>query len=120
MMQSQIAKNAFPSYRQSHVDFAAILNASCAPDEPFFFKAGYQLYRAVMLNLQTLRQINDAGSSPACNSPQREHQLVVLGFEPSRSGCIFAEVKKAADLITKLGQSLIVGSPQFIIQVHKS
>jgi hypothetical protein len=63
----------------------------------------------VMLNLQPLRKISDAGAYTFGQPLQREQELVLARLQPGRPRRFFAEVKKAPDLVSQLRQGLIIG-----------
>ena len=86
---------------------APVLLASHPMDQALSRQSIYQLYCAVMLNLQAFRKIRDPWFLPRTSTLHRQHQLVLLRFQSHFSRCRLADVKKTPDLITKFRQSVI-------------
>lgn len=88
---------AFRCERQQ--DFAAIIPGSRAMHKPSRFEAVHQFHRAVVADLHAIGQFADARPHPGRHAFNRQHQLILSALEPCLLDHLFAEVKKAADLI---------------------
>src|SRR5580698_6204754 len=83
------------------------------PDIPASREPVHQLDRAVMLNLQSLRQFADPWPNPFRQSLERQHQLVLMGLNTRRSRRLLAEMQEFSNLVPQLRQRLIVGLGKF-------
>jgi hypothetical protein len=89
------------------MDLAPVLLASDSVDQALRLQPINKLYSAVMLDLKTFREICDSRRLPWIRAFHRQHELVMLRFEPDISGSRFAEVKKPPNLVPKFRQRLI-------------
>lgn len=67
-----------------------------------------QFDRAVMLDLQPFGQIADGRAVGSGEAFRGQKKLVVLRLDVAEPGGLFAEMEKAADLIPKFRQGLII------------
>jgi len=95
--------------RKLHIDFTPVVFSQHATHQSSSGQPVDQLDRAVMLNLQTLSQIGNTSGSAAGHTFYGKQELMLLRFEPGGTGGVFAESEKAANLIAKLGDCLVVG-----------
>jgi hypothetical protein len=79
-----------------------------ALDKSFFYRAVDQFYRTVVLDKKPTREVLNAGNCSRWSSLYREHELVLLGFNPHPPRNAGAEVKKAANLEAKLCEVVVV------------
>jgi hypothetical protein len=73
---------------------------------PFHIPSGYQAIdefdRAVVLDLQTLRDFANRGPRPLRQPLQAQHELVLSWLQARGTGRLFTEREEAAYLITQL------------------
>lgn len=95
---------AFPGKR--HQDIGALtLPANEAIDLPTV----NQFHNTVMAQTQLMSENPDRRRSVGAESADGQKQLVLPGFNPCVPGSAIAEFQIPSDVITKLGQSLVVG-----------
>ena len=114
MMQGELAQHLLATRSEADVNLAPVFGAAVALDQVFFLQAADQLHRAVMLNLQALSEIGNAGAIAAACPAYGQHELMVLRLDARLAGCLLAEMQKAADLVAKLGQRRVVGLLEII------
>jgi hypothetical protein len=105
----QLGQYLLAARGESYKNFTPVLGATGAGDETLLNQPVDEFDRAVMLNLHSLGEIDNASLFGWRFSLDGEHQLMVLRFDACNASGFFAEVEKAADLIAKLRQSLVVG-----------
>ena len=86
----------------------AILFASNPGDIPQHFQPVHQFDRAVMFQLQTLRQLANGRLYAVRQALNRQEQLVLLRLHSSRPNLLFAEAEESANLIAELSQRAIL------------
>src|SRR5690349_2608885 len=99
MMKSELAQDPFAASGEADVNLASVLGTAVALHEILLFKTADQLDGAVVLDLQTFGKIGDAAAVPTACPAQRQHKLMMLGFNSGPARGLFAEVQKAADLV---------------------
>ena len=99
VMKREMTQNLLSPRGQRKQHFAAVLAAALAADIPSRGQPVDQFNRAVMLNLQALRQFADAGANPCGQSLERQHELVLARLQPGVASGLFAEMQEAADLV---------------------
>jgi len=107
-MQGECLEDAFTARRELYVNLSTVVLAQCAAHESAGGQPIDQLDCAVVLNLQPFRQVGDASASSAGHAFYGKQKLVLLRLESSRARYVFAESEKAADLVAKFGDGLIV------------
>jgi hypothetical protein len=61
-----------------------------------------------MLDLQPFREHSNCCLSRLRQALNRQQRLMLLRLDPGGTGSLFAEIQKTPDLITKVGQRLII------------
>jgi hypothetical protein len=79
-----------------------------------------QLHGAVMANLQAFGERADRGPPPLGKSFDGEQELVLPGLDTGGPRLAFAEREEAADLVAKLGQSLVVDLGNHIVKRYNA
>ncbi len=85
-------------------DLSPIRHPPASRDKSLAHRPVNQLDRAVMLQLQPLREIADRRAFPLREALQGEHQLVLLRFQSRRVSRLLAEMDEAPDLKAELRQ----------------
>jgi len=109
MMQRQLRQDAFSPERKFNQHFTPVCVATAFPDQTSLHKPVYEFDRAVVLELQALSDISDRRPRLFAGTFHGEHQLMVLRLKSSFAGGFLAEAQETSDLVTKLGQGLVVG-----------
>lgn len=98
--------------------FAAVFIPATAPDQPLIDQPIHQFDRAVVLNLQPFGDEGDARLRVVGLPLQCQQKLMMLRLNAGLSRCFFAEAHETADLVAKLGESLVVGLFNFVVSAH--
>ena len=112
MIPRQLVQNSFAFARQADRDLPPVGSYAAPPHQPAPGQTVDQFDDAVMPKLQALREIAHGGL--AAMSFHGQQQLVLRRFEAGETRRLFAEMQKAADLVSELGQRLVVGRGQFV------
>lgn len=107
VIERKFAQHRFALCRQPDANLPAVDFGAVTADQPGLGQAVDQAHHAVMPELQPLGQI--AHGRLASRRFEGQKQLVLDGFQAGLPRRIFAKAQKAADLITKFGQSLVIG-----------
>ena len=108
MMQGEFAEDFLASGREGEEDFAAIVLGAGAMDKASGFEAIDQFDGAVVADLHAIGQFADAGAHTGGHPFHGEHELILAAFEAGLLHHFLAKVEEAADLVTELGQRLVV------------
>ena len=92
-----------------HLDQALVAPAGAALDPAGRFAARDQRHHAVVLRLQTLGQLGDAGPAPARKAAQLQQQLVLLRGAAVRARQFLAGAQEAPELVAEVRQQLDIG-----------
>ena len=92
--------------RQGDKDLAAVLFSPRPAHQSARIRAGYQFRRAVLVDLETLRQRANR-HQPAGITLDHQQELMVLWLQTDLAGSVFAEPQEPPKLITKFRQRLI-------------
>ena len=103
MMQRQFLQYFLPLGRQAYVDLSPVIDAAAAANQRPFLQPVDQLDRAVMLNLQALRQVGNACSLFRAYRLGGQHELMLLRLNSCATGSLLAEVQEAPDVVAELG-----------------
>jgi len=107
MVPRQFVQHRFAFARQTDRDLPAVGSRAAALDQAVPGQTVDQFDDAVMPKLQAFGQI--AHGRLAAMSLHSQQQLMLRRFEAGETRRLFAEVQKAADVVAKLGQRLVVG-----------
>lgn len=109
MTRGQALEQRFTLRCQLHNDLAAVLLVALTGHQSSRLQPVDQPDHAVMPQLKALRQRTyirlRAGSKEAL---QREHQLVLLRFQPGPARVFFAETQETSQRIAKIRQGLVI------------
>ena len=108
MVQRQIPQDLVSCRGKRQEHLTPILAAAAPSDVAGASQPIDQFDRAVMLDLQPLRQFADARARSVRKPFQREQQLVLARFEAGVTGRLLAERQESADLIPKLCQRFVI------------
>ena len=108
MMKREFAEDLLTLGSERKQNFAPIFLATCAMRKSTSFQAIHQLYSAVVADLHAAGQLANGWTDTGRHAFDRQHELVLASLQTSLLHHLFAEVKKAADLVTELRQRLIV------------
>ena len=111
----QFAKHLFALGSKPQQHLTPVIARPASPHQASGGKPVHQFDGAVVLDLQPLSQGSNSGAQSVRQSLEGQHQLVLLRFQPHFPRCLFAEVKKAANLIAQFGQGLVVGKSQSVL-----
>jgi hypothetical protein len=123
MVFAQGAEDLFSLRSKPNCDASQIRLVLPAFDKSFSYRAVDQLYRAIVLDEETPREILNAGDGSRWGSFHRKHELVLLRFDTNFSCHAGTEVQKPANLEAELRKVLVVrekshGSLNYIVQRH--
>jgi len=90
------------------IDLAPVALPPLAPDEAPALQAIDQLDRAVVLDLEPLRQLADRRLPIRRQPPQRQEQLVLLRLETDGARCLLAPAQELPEPVPELGKRLVV------------
>jgi hypothetical protein len=107
MMERKLPQHPLPLRPQPHDYQPAVAPVAGPPHEPLLRQAVDQLDRAVVLNLQPLRERADGRLLSARQPADREQQLL-RRLEPRRPRRLLAESQKTADPVTKLPERPVI------------
>ncbi len=94
--------------RQAEQHLAPVGFAALPPNQPVSFQTIRQLNSAVMSDLKPLGQ-NTHGRVSACwKSLDCQQGLVLVWFDPRFARSLLAEVQKAPDFITEIGERRVI------------
>ena len=113
MMQGELGQRPFSLRRQRQQDFATVILRPLSPHVSICLEPVSQLDRAVVLNLQLLREFPDPWPHFLRHPLNRKHELVLLFLDSGCAHRLLAEIKKLANLIPEPGQSLIIRQREF-------
>src|SRR5258708_3831463 len=93
--------------------FASVFGGTLPAYKTSRLQAVYQFYRAVVLDLQPLRQLGDPRPDVGGQSFEREQQLVLLRFQPGSSRGLFTEPNKPTDQVPEFSQRVVIAVGKF-------
>ena len=96
------------------------LTPPAAFDEATFGEPVDEFDRAMMRELEPLGHSADGRFPPLRQPLHGQEHLVLLGFKARRTRSLFTEAEKAAKLITKFGECLILREREFILWIHRT
>jgi len=114
MVQRKLPQHLFALGRQRKQYLAPVPACTMATNMSARREPIHQLHRAVVLNLQALRQFPNTGPYALGQSLERQHQLVLTWFQACGPGRLVAEVQKAADLMAQFCQRVIIRQGQWL------
>jgi len=86
-----------------------IVGAGLTKDSSGFFQSIDQVHRAVMLNLQTPRELADSRTLSFGQPLDRQQKLMLLRLDAVGSRGVLAEAQKTAHLMAEFGKPAIGG-----------
>src|SRR3989442_618934 len=89
-------------------DFAPIATVTPACDHVALDQPVDELHDAVVAELEPLGQRSDRGRPTAVQALELQEQEILLGLDTGRPGSLLAAPHEAPDLVTQLGQGLVV------------
>ena len=108
MRERELLQDGLPGIGDLKGDLTPIVLCLLAADETALRRARRQLDRAVVLNLQALRDHADRGARGGGQAFQRKEELVLLRLDPGAAGRRLAEVEEAANAVADLCERSIV------------
>ncbi len=108
MMQRQFSQDPLSFGRQAEQDLSAVIPRTLTMDESAGFQPIHQFDGAVVANLHARSQLANARANSRRHALDRQHQLILAALQARALDDKFAEMEKAADLITKFRQRLVV------------
>jgi hypothetical protein len=108
MLQGQPSEDAFAARTKVNINLTPVFLAQGSAYESSSGQPIDQLDRAVMLDLQSFREIRNTSAPGAGHALYSKQELVLLRLKPRGTGCVFAESEKATNLVAKLGYGLVV------------
>jgi hypothetical protein len=111
-MEREVAQNLLAFCSQGKQHLTPILAGAMTFHVTARGQPVHQFDRAVMLNLQPLREFADPGARSSGQTLHRQHQLVLPRLEAGFPGGLLAEMKETADFVTQLRQRLIISQRQ--------
>ena len=117
VMFTQRTQNLFAFGSEADGDAPQIRRILPALYQPFLHRPIHQLYRAVVLNEKTARDVLNTGYSFGRRPLHGQHELMLLRLDGGVTGNARAEVQKSANLEAKLCKVLIVrlGAHEFTL-----
>ena len=112
MRQRELREHALAVRRDPQSDFASIAFAAVALQEPARNTARRELDRAVMFELQSLREHADRGPIGERQGLEREQKLMLLRLDAGGPRSRRAEGQEAADLVANLGERDVIALTQ--------
>jgi hypothetical protein len=103
MVERQLAKHLLSARGQVQQDLAAVLGAAAPADVSRMFQAVHQFYGAMMLDLQALGQFPYSRAHTRPQAFECQQELVLARLQTGVARRPLAEVKKAADVMAKVG-----------------
>ena len=104
MNQGQFSKRLLAPGGDFQNDVAPVLVILALSDHAARFKPARKFDGTVMTEVQSPGDVSDGGPQTFREAFQREQKLVLLRAKALRLRCLFTEMKKPADLISKFGQ----------------
>jgi hypothetical protein len=108
MFERKPAQHFFSLARQRNPDFTPVLRRAVPPHIPACLESVCQLNRAVMLNLQLLRQLPDPRPHIRWQPFQCQHQLMLVRLNSGRARRPLTEMNKTAYLVPQFRQRSVV------------
>ncbi len=99
MLQRKFLQHLFASGSKRQQHFAPVEGAPMAPDEACIGEAIHQFHRAMMLDLQALSNFGNSRTPAGWQSFQRQHELVLPGFQSNPACILLTKMQKAANLM---------------------
>ena len=112
-------QNALTLRRKLHMYFTLVIRTAGFLNETPLGEPLHQFDGAVVLELETLGEIRDAGRGVVSRTLHGEHELVVSRLQSRLPGRYLTEVQEAANLVTEFCQGLVVGSFKSLGVSHK-
>jgi len=106
MQPSEAIDGPLTSARQMNLDLASVGASRVALDQPKFLATRHKRHDAMVLGLQSLGQFRNRGPFALREPLNLEQQKVLQVGNAFPEGQLFAEVQKAAQLISKIRQRL--------------
>jgi hypothetical protein len=108
MVQGELAQQPFSLGGQVDGYLPAVDAVALPLHQTVCDQAVNQLHRAVVADLQPLRQRADTGLDPLGKAADNKQQLVLLGIDAGGAGGLLAEGEELPDLVPEFGQGAIV------------
>lgn len=108
MHASELAKDRFALRRDADQDAAPIARVRLTSDKTVAVEAVDEADRAVVPNLEPLREGADRWRGAARQAFQRQEQLMLLGVKTVSAGSALAEGQKPTNLITELCERPVI------------
>src|SRR5581483_11900660 len=90
-------------------DGTPVFLGSLPPDESPLYQPGREFHGAMVLQLELLRDLLDAGLLLGRKPANREQELVLLGFQAGLLGYFPPATQKSGELVAELRQGLVLG-----------
>ncbi len=108
MVEGKLAQDAFSARGEPDFHHPAILLAAMPAHQLPRLEPVNQLDGAVMLELDPVGKLSDRCRTVFGQAFQSQQQLVLLGLEPGATRGLLAQIQEAPNLITKLGERLVI------------
>src|SRR5579871_3949509 len=118
-MECQLRQHLLAAGGEGDEHLAAVFRAATTRDQALPHQPVHQFDSAVMLYLQALGEVHDARLFMTGFALDGEHQLMLLRLDADAPGGLFTEALKTADLVAKLGQSLVIGAGKPVV-IHST
>lgn len=109
MRQRDLAQDFLAAACQAQQDLAAVLAIADPLQKAMRFEAVGKFNGAVMLDLKTFGKQTHSGAGRSRQTLNGKQRLILLRLNAGRAGRLFAQILKAAHLISKFGQGAIIG-----------
>jgi hypothetical protein len=107
MGQAQLGQDSLRSIGEIDEDLAVVPRIMPPFDQTIHDEPVYQLNSTIVLDAEPIGQ--DAnGDMPFGRAFDGQQRLMLLGTQPHFRCCAFAELQKTTELVTKLGQTLVI------------
>ena len=114
VMERKFAKNFFSFWSEGQQNFPAVILGAPAMDEASGFETVHEFDGAVVANLHAVREFTNSRPDAGGHTFNRQHKLILGALKAGFLYHLLAEVKKAANLVTKLRQGLIVRQSELL------
>jgi hypothetical protein len=110
VMQHQLTQNLLSAHSKCQQDLASILLSPLAANKSTALEPIYKFDGTMMLNLEAIGDLCNAGTNPWSQAFEGQQQLVLSGLKARIAHHTLAEAKITAYLMAELGQRLVVHS----------
>src|SRR5215469_12599338 len=114
MMEGQFFEHFLALRSERKQDFAAVFFGPLPMDVSPSLKPVDQFHRAVMLEMHAVGDVANPRPQSIRHAFDRKHQLILPSFEPRALNGLLAEMQEFTNLISELGQSLVVGQGELL------